>query len=56
MVLFADDTSAFCSGDDLQNILEEMTEINKLKIWFNRNQLSLNLNKTKILFGSTVVH
>lgn len=29
------------------------TEISKLKIWFNSNKLSLNLNKSKvILFGN----
>jgi len=28
-------------------------EMNKLKIWFDRNKLSLNLNKTKIIsFGN----
>ena len=27
------------------------TELSKLKIWLDRNKLSLNLNKTIILFG-----
>ena len=50
-VLFADDTNMICSGDDLQQLLKEITqELNKLKDWFDSNKLSLNLNKTKILF------
>lgn len=50
-VLFADDTNIFCSGDNLQLLLEEITsEMNKLKRWFDRNKLSLNLSKTKIMF------
>lgn len=54
MVLFADDTNIFCSGENLQQLVEDVTkEINKVKIWFDRNKLSLNLNKTKImLFGN----
>ncbi len=52
-VLFADDTNIFCSGENLQQTLETITtEINKLKLWFDKNKLSLNLRKTKImLFG-----
>ena len=53
-VLFADDTNIFCSGDNMQHLLNMITsEMNKLKKWFDRNKLSLNLNKTKImLFGN----
>ncbi len=52
-VLFADDTNIFCSGENLQQIVSTITsEINKLKLWFDRNKLSLNLSNTKImLFG-----
>ncbi len=52
-ILFADYTNIFCSGDNLQQILEVITiEINKLKRWFGVNKLSLNISKTKImLFG-----
>lgn len=52
-VLFADDTNIFCSGENLQQTLETITTgINKLKVWFDKNKLSLNLSKTKImLFG-----
>ena len=50
-VLFADDTNIFCSGDNLQQLLRVITaEMIKLKQWFDRNKLSLNLNKTKIMF------
>ncbi len=54
LVLFADDTNKFCSGEDLKKLLEEITkEMSKLKVWFDRNKLSLNLNKTKMmLFGN----
>ena len=53
LVLFADDTNIFCSGDDLAELLKDLTEeIIKLKNWFDYNKLSLNLAKTKImLFG-----
>lgn len=55
MVLFADDTNIFCSGDDLQHLLDELTtEISKVKFWLDKNKLSLNLNKTKIMvFGNS---
>lgn len=45
----------FCSGDDLQNLLEDMTnEISKVKFWLDKNKLSLNLNKSKLmLFGNS---
>ncbi len=54
LVLFADDTNIFCSGEDLKKLLEEISkELSKLKVWFDRNKLSLNLNKTKMmLFGN----
>lgn len=54
LVLFADNTNIFCSGENLEELLVKVTkEINKLKIWFDRNKLSLNLIKTKImLYGN----
>ena len=53
-VLFADDTNIFCSGGNLQELLGRITaEMCKLKNWFDRNKLSLHLNKTKLmLFGN----
>lgn len=43
----------FCLGDNLQQILPMITtELNKLQIWFDRNKLSINLSKAKLmLFG-----
>lgn len=39
MVLFAGDTNIFCSGDDLQHLLDEMTnEIIKVKFWLKNNK------------------
>lgn len=52
--VFADDTNVFCCGDNLQQMMEMVTiEMNKLKLWFDSNKLSLNLNKTKFMvFGN----
>ncbi len=57
-ILFADDTNIFCSGENLQQLLDVITsELSKIKIWFDKNKLSLNLNKTKImLFGNCKTH
>uniref|UniRef100_A0A672FN99 Reverse transcriptase domain-containing protein n=1 Tax=Salarias fasciatus TaxID=181472 RepID=A0A672FN99_SALFA len=54
LVLFADDTTIFCTGDDLQALEQEMnTELKKIKSWLDRNKLSLNLGKTKLMvFGN----
>ncbi len=50
-VFFADDKNIFCSGGNLQQLLQVVTtEIKKLKRWFEENKLSLNLNKTKFMF------
>lgn len=53
LILFADDTNIFCSGNDLNQLAETVNnEMSKLHVWFNINKLSLNLAKTKfILFG-----
>ncbi len=50
-VIFAYDTNIFCTGDDLQHVLKIVTkEMNNLKLWFDSNELSLSLNKTKFMF------
>ncbi len=56
--LFADDTNAFCSGENMQQLLEVITtEMVKLKLWFDVNKLSLNMNKTKLmLFGNCEIN
>ncbi len=53
-VLFADDTTLYCSGKNLEQLLTTAeNELNILKNWFDINKLLLNLNKTKfILFGT----
>ena len=53
-ILFADDTNIFCSGENLQQLLDVISsELSKIKKWLDKNKLSLNLNKTKImLFGN----
>ena len=53
LVLFADDTNLFCSGKNLEQLLDALeTELDSLKRWFNLNKLSLKINKIKyIIFG-----
>ena len=53
LVLFADDTNIFCSGKNLEQLVENIeNEMHKLKTWFDKNKLSLNLSKTQLmLFG-----
>uniref|UniRef100_A0A669C5X4 Reverse transcriptase domain-containing protein n=1 Tax=Oreochromis niloticus TaxID=8128 RepID=A0A669C5X4_ORENI len=53
-VLFADDTTLYCSGKDLEQLLTTVEkELNILKNWFDVNKLSLNIKKTKlIIFGT----
>lgn len=49
--LFTDDTNLFCSGLDLQTLIQDVTtDFNKIKLWFNINKLSLNMNKTKFMY------
>ena len=54
-MLFADDTSLFCKGRDLNMICETVsTELNKLNTWFKDNKLSLNIYKINVIvFGKT---
>lgn len=53
-VLFADDTNLYCSGNNVKELAETVErEMEKLKIWFDANKLSLNLEKTKcMIFGN----
>ena len=57
-VLFADDTNIFCTGEDIQQLLQVMTtELSKYKQWFDNNKLSLNLTKTKFMvFGNRAIN
>ena len=45
--LFADDTAAFKSGRNLKTLMVDTAKnIERLKIWFHANKLTLNLTKT----------
>uniref|UniRef100_A0A3P9N665 Reverse transcriptase domain-containing protein n=1 Tax=Poecilia reticulata TaxID=8081 RepID=A0A3P9N665_POERE len=52
-VLFADDTTFFCLGKDIKQMMEMIqTEFIKIQTWFKLNKLSLNLNKTNYMLFS----
>jgi len=55
LILFADDTNAFCSHDSLPRLIEIINcELNTLAEWFKTNRLSLNVKKSCfIIFHST---
>lgn len=57
-ILFADDTNIFCSGENLQQLLQAITaEMSNLKRWFDLNKLSLNVKKTKLMiFGNRKIN
>ena len=49
-ILFADDTTIFCSGSDLVQLSTVVSnELEKLNEWFAVNKLSLNVSKTKFM-------
>ena len=52
-VLFADDTNIFKSGNNVNELCNEIShELTKVNTWFNVNKLSLNVSKTNfMLFG-----
>ena len=53
MIIFADDTNAFYSGDNVINVAKIVSsELNKLKVWFDINKLSLNVSKTNYMLFS----
>ena len=58
MILFADDTNAFLTGRNVDDMIKQMnTELDNLKIWLYANRLSLNISKTHfILFRSSGLH
>ena len=55
MILFADDTNAFISGNNVNELIRIMNgELKKLMEWLYANKLSLNVAKTHfIIFRST---
>ena len=54
LILFADDTNAFLSGKNINQMISTMNvELEKLSIWLYANKLSLNVAKTHfIIFRS----
>ena len=47
---FADDTTAFMSGSDLERLCEEVSqELQKVDEWMRANRLSLNVEKTNFM-------
>lgn len=57
-VVFADDTNVFCAGTNLHQLLKVVSgELEKLKLWFDVNKLSLNIKKTRyMIFGKRDKH
>lgn len=56
-ILFADDTTIFCCGRNLKQLLDTVeNELQTLKKWFDVNKLSLHLGKTKcMIFRNRVI-
>ena len=53
-LLFADDTSVFIQGDQLDDIANKINiELKKLVAWLNANKLSLNIDKTQYMIFRT---
>jgi len=53
-ILFADDTNLFYSGTDIDEMCTIVSgELDKLKIWFFVNKLSLNVKKTNFMLFSS---
>ena len=51
-ILFADDTNLFRSSDNLEQLCHVVSaKLNKLNIWFKVNKLSLNIDKTNVIFS-----
>ena len=51
LILFADDTSLFFSGKDLNELIRIVNqELSVIVTWFKSNKLSLNLKKPNVLF------
>ena len=53
-LMFADDMSAFKSGNDLNRLISETNaEINKLAVWFRANKMYVNVDKTTFIIFRT---
>ena len=50
LILFADDTSVFFSGDNIDSLTSEFNaELTKISSWLISNKLVLNTNKTSYM-------
>jgi hypothetical protein len=50
VLMFADDTSILCTVKDYYNLKTKLDVVlNHMFLWFQNNQLMLNLNKTKMI-------
>lgn len=58
LILFADDTNIFYSSNNYHELLDTVNkELNTIKKWLDRNKLSLNIDKTKVMmFGNPTTH
>ena len=56
-ILFADDTTVYISGDDINLMYSVMNEeLDNLSDWFRANKLSLNVSKTNcVLFNKSSI-
>lgn len=54
-ILFADDKNIFYGSDNYDYLINVVNnELAKLKLWMDRNKLSVNLSKTQVMFLATV--
>ena len=54
LILYADDTNAFISGNDINAMIDTMNEeLKKLVIWLQVNKLKLNVKKTHFMIFSS---
>ena len=54
LLLYADDTNAFLSGNDIDQMIDTMNnELKKLVVWLQVNKLKLNVKKTHFMIFSS---
>ena len=54
-ILFAGDTNICCTGKDLKEICDTLSqELKRLDVWFKVNKLSLNVSKTNFIVFSNI--
>ena len=57
LILYADDTNAFLSGNDIDALIDTMNEeLKKLVVWLQVNKLKLNVKKTHFMIFSSNKH